>query len=434
MKMAYYIAFVGGQNGDEGKGKIVEWFLHLMGEKLKHGGEYDGRKILAFRWQGGPNAGHTVDVKGKVTKLHQVGSGIVNPSTYCLLGKGMFLNPQKLVSEIERLRSNGLEVTPDNLGISSQAHMILEYNRIEDLVNFNPAEHTSTGNGIRQTARDKADRVGIRFIEFLDEKLTMEILRTKRFPSGFPEQFGTLEDFVASYKKERDFLAPFAVQEHEVFGNPSFNYWVGEGAQGMLLDIDDGQYPGITSSNPGLPPHRPDIIVGVYKMYVSSVGIGDRPFISEMEKGLSSKLVPEWNEYGTTTGKERHVGWFDAVAGRYAAECAHMDYIVGTCLDRLESVARLGKKLKICVAYEIDGKRHDRWDISFDRRDTLPKAVPVYEETEPWDQTVEKDGKTLTPNAGRYVKRIEELLGKEMVIVGTGPEQDEIVVRKDIFG
>ncbi|MCX6706786.1 MAG: adenylosuccinate synthetase [Candidatus Woesearchaeota archaeon] len=435
--MAFGISLVGGQNGDEGKGKIVEYIMSILQRRLiQHG--YSGRDLLLYRWQGGPNAGHTLvlnhlECDDKVVKLHQIGSGITSPSAYNLLGKGMFINPIKLLQEMQELRSRGIEVSPYNLGISSKAHMILEYNRVDDQVNFNLKEHTSTGNGIRQTARDKADRIGIRFIEFLDPGLMKDILSEIRFPEGFPQALGSLDDFVASYAGARDFLAPFAVLENKLFSDPRFKYQVGEGAQGMMLDIDDGQYPGITSSNPGLSPHRPNLVTGIYKMYPSSVGIGNRPFVSEMSKELSSVLVPEWHEFGTTTGKARHVGYFDLVAAKYAAECAHMDSIAGTCLDKLESIAKHGEELKVCVAYEVDGERFDEWDISFDRRDTLKRAKPVYESMQPWDQTVERDGKTLTPDAQRYVTCIEDHLKLKMVLIGTGPEHNDLIVRTDMF-
>ena len=425
--MAHYIAIIGAQDGDEGKGKIVEYVLSLI-----------KGKILSLRFQGGANAGHTLvldylKVKDKTVKLHQICSSIVIDNAYSLLGTGMYIHPRKLVKEIKGLQSRGFKVTPDNLGISSKAHITFDYHTGEDQANFNLEEHSSTGSGIKQTARDKYDRVGVRFVEFLDEDLTRTILRQWKFPLGFPKELGTLDEFVASYAAERSFLAPFLAQEHKLFNDPSFDFWLAEGAQGMLLSVDDGQYPGITSSNPGLPPHRPDRVIGVYKMYVSSVGIKDRPFVTEMDKESSSILVPEWGEFGTTTGKARHIGWFDALAGRYTADCAHMDYIAGTCFDRLESIARLGKKLKICVAYEVDGRRFDEWDVSFDRRDTLWRAKPIYQEMDPWDQTVEKDGKTLTPNAARYVECIEDLLHRKMAMMGIGAEHSDIIVREDIM-
>ena len=409
--------FVGLQNGDEGKGKIVEYVIGELEAFLE-----TGERILGYRFQGGPNAGHTVKIKDEVYKLHQLSSGIVNLLTFCLLGKGMLLNPRKLVEEIKGIMGQGIAVSSYNLGISSQAHMILDYHVSDDQAAFNLAEHESTGNGIKQSARDKYHRVGIRFIEFLDRDLMIEILREK---ATFLQD---IEKFVDSYEKERKFLAQFLVQENEVFNDSSFKFWMAEGAQGVMLDIDDGQYPGITSSSPSLPTRRPDVLIGVVKAYVSSVGIKERPFVSEMSSTLQESLVETWQEFGTTTGKPRHIGWFDAVAAKYAVDSVHADYIALTCLDRLEDLARLGEKAKIVVGYEVDGKIYRKWDVSFDRRDTLKKAKPIFEELDSWTKTTSAHGYRLTQRAQKYKDRLEQLLGKKIVMIGTGPGHEEIII------
>ncbi len=429
--MVRSFAVVGGQNGDEGKGKDVDYIAFHIAELLGLT-DVDSLSILNYRWQGGPNAGHTVRHGDRVFKLHQLPSGIVRNSTYTLLGTGMFLNPRKLKDELETLQSEGIQVSPERMGISSKAHMILDYHVHDDAKNFNRPEHSSTGNGIKQTARTKADREGMRFIEFLDPVLMKTILKEKVFPDGMPGG-SDYDSFVKSYDCERSFLEPYAVLEEDVLTDPRFSLHLAEGAQGVLLDLDVGQYPGTTSSNPVLPHHRPAVYIGVFKMYVSSVGIADRPFVSEMSKDLQAKLVDVWGEYGTTTGKPRHIGWFDAVAAEYAVRAAHMDYAAASCLDKLEYLAKLDEPVRIVTGYEIDGRQHTNWHVSFDRRDTLYRAKPIFETLPSWDQTVEHDGKTLTPPAQKYIECIEDLLKVPIVLVGTGPADHQIILRKDVF-
>ncbi|MFH1682735.1 MAG: adenylosuccinate synthetase [Candidatus Woesearchaeota archaeon] len=419
------IAIIGCQNGDEGKGKVITFVAPILINLA------DGQEILSYRFQGGGNAGHTAIIGEKRYALHQLPSGIILAQTYGLLGKGMFIEPKGLVKEIETISSSGIVIDKNKLGISSKAHITLDYHLNDDQSSFNLAEHTSTGNGIKQTARDKVNRTGIRFVEFLDRDLMIKILKEKTFPQGLPERYNSYEQFADSYAEERNFLAPFLALEHEIFNK--FDYALAEGAQGLMLDLDDGQYPGITSSNPAHPTHRPDLYLGVFKMYLSSVGIGDRPFVTEMDADLQSRLIQPWGEFGTTTKKPRHIGWFNAVEGKYALESAHLDALAGTKLDDLELLAELGEKIKICVAYEIDGKRYDRWETNFDRRDVLSKAKPIYEEFDSWERTVEKDGQTLTPNAQKYVNSLEELLGKRFSLIGVGPEQKQMIVREQII-
>jgi adenylosuccinate synthase len=421
------ISIIGLQNGDEGKGKFVEFCI----EKIKENIEIN-QKIIVHRWQGGPNAGHTVVIGDKNFHLHQLPSGIIRDKTYCLLGTGMFINPRKLLEEIKTLEVQGIKITSEIFGISSKAHVILDYHTSEDQKNFNLKEHTTTGNGIKQCARDKAARVGIRFIEFLDKNLMIQILKERVFPEALPNSLGTYEEFVNSYEKERNILKNYCVLENEVMNRKDIGFKFMEGAQGLLIDLDQGQYPGVTSSNPGLPHYRPEKIIGVFKLYGSSVGIGDRPYVSEINPKLQEKLIEPWHEFGTTTKKPRHIGWFDVVAGKYAMECGAVDEICGSCLDRLEELHKLREKLKIVVAYEIDGKKYDTWIADFDRRDILKKAKPVFEEFDTWDKTIDDLG-NIHPNALKYIERLEQLLGNRFCLIGVGPEHDQMIVRKNIF-
>lgn len=438
------LGVIGLQDGDEGKGKISDYIVSQMVEKVwlnsAVGPSSPQKPIIVRRFQGGANAGHTVVVeepKGveHIYKLHQIPSGIITKEAYNLAGKGMYINPRKLVKEILELQAAGVDVTPENFGIAANAHVTLDYHIIDDQAALKKKKHTATGNGIRQTAADKYARVGLRVIEFLDSQLMTEILQESRFPKGLPKRYGTsIEKLVESYDPEREILTHFVAQEQEVMKFHGTHFGLDEGANGVFLDIDDGLYNGTTSSHPSRMPRETQTLVGVFKLYKSSVGTGDRPFVSRIpDLKLEAALREAAGERGVSTGKDRELGWFDIPAARYALDVAKVDYIVGTRGDNMEILAKLGAKPNICVAYDIDGKKYESWDVSFFRRDTLYKAKPVLEEFEPWEKFVEEDGLTLTGNAARYVLRIEELLGKYFTMLGKGQKRDEIIVYQDIL-
>ena len=429
--MAKSVGIVGIGVGDEGKAKVAVYLVSSALKNLLVLPTEIGKPVGVERYQGGGNAGHTVEINGIQHKLNNIPCGILYEHTYNLMGQKTFVNPREVVTEVGRLRKRGIKISESNFGIAANAHVTLDYHILEDQIIFKSEKRTSTGSGIKQTAIDKQGRVGMRFIEFLDVQLMKEILQ-ERFPAGLPEQLGNLDSFVAGYDPERDFLKSFAAQEHLVRKIHGSQFWIGEGAQGALLDVDAGLYPGITSSNPLDVPNRPETILGVLKLYTSSVGQG-RPFVAQIESTLEKYLRDEWREYGTTTGKPRDLGWADTVALRYAVGAGNVDALAGTCGDRLEILSKVGQKVKLVVAYEIDGKRYDEWDLSFHRRDTLYKAKPVFEEFEPWEKFVDSSGEKLTSNAQRYVDRIQELVGKEFMMLGTGPGQDDMVVYKDLF-
>ncbi len=436
--MSKRIAFIGLQWGDEGKGKVLH---HAVAEALYRTSLdnqfVDTYPVAVERYHGGGNAGHTLYHRGNKHVLHYLPSGIFSPQVYNLCSSGMYLEPKKVVREIQELQRHDLEIASRNLGIAATAQITLDHHLVDDQKNRDKERHTSTGNGIKQTAVDKYGRVGIRFVEFLDKQVMIDCLK-RLFPDGVPPKYESYEQYAHSYEPEREFLAPFLVQDHLVRQQHGQQYWLLEGAQGVMLDVDAGNYPGITSSHVTNFPIRPETVVGVVKLYCSSVGIGDRPFVSRLPPELEDKVRQEWGEFGATTGKPRAVGWFDAVAARYAAEVAEVDFLVGTCGDRLETLAQLEVKPEIVVAYEIGGKKYDCWDVLFHRRDVLYKARPVTEKFEPWENFTEPDDagqgrKTLTPPAQRYVSRIEQLVGKRFCLLGTGPEEKEMIVDQDIF-
>ncbi len=433
--MQQKIAFVGVQWGDEGKGKVLHHAVSCLVGGLSLGSpdlQCRAGLVAVERHNGGCNAGHTLYHNGSRIVLHYIPSGILYPQMYNLCSAGMYLNPSKLMGEIQELQQQGIAITPENCGIAANAHITLQHHVDSDQAALQQERHTSTGNGIRQTAADKYARIGMRFIEFLNKEVMADCLK-RMFPDGVPLQYEGYGQYAAKYEKERRFLAPFLVQDHQVRQFKGSRYWLLEGAQGVMLDIDAGNYPGTTSSQITQFPIRPDTVVGVAKLYCSSVGVGDRPFVSQLPADLEEKVRQEWGEFGSTTGKPRSLGWFDAVAARYAAEVADVDYLAGTCGDRLETLAKLDVKPEIVIAYEIDGKKYDTWDVLFHRRDVLHKARPITEKFEPWKSFTEPDQKTLTPAAQRYIDRIEHLVGKKFCMLGTGPQRDDVIVYENIF-
>ncbi|MBC8495407.1 adenylosuccinate synthetase [archaeon] len=440
------IAFVGGQWGDEGKAKILTWVLRFMRNDLYSNldlFEKDTEKvkrILTQRFQGGGNAGHTAKTGGRKYAFHQVPSGIVYSGTYNLMGEGMFVNPRELLNEIRALMRKGLRISPDNLGVATNAQVTLDYHVEDDQADFNQEEHSSTGKGIKETAEDRAGRKGMRFIEFLDADLMAKILRDTHFPDGYvvttlpgerePTTL-TVEEYAHSYDVERFFLAPYTVDETRIVNDPTFLYHAFEGAQSLRLGLNHGAVPGTSSSDPDLVPHRPDIIMGIFKAYESSVGIALRYFVGEMDTELADAVRATLGEFGTTTGKPRHIGWFDVVNARYSIAAAQMDFLSLTKLDAMEIFAEVGSPVKVVTDYNIDGQVSREWLDYFHRRDTLKSAVPVHEVLDSWDRTVERDGHTLTPPAKRYVQCLEDHLKKHFSIIGIGPADDEVIVREN---
>ena len=422
------IVIVGSQWGDEGKGKVVDLLTDLARSRVHLELDYSAhnKPILVRRYQGSNNAGHTLVVDRARYALHIIPSGILVPEAYNLIGQQVFVNPRAAMEEFKALMQMGVPISSNNVGIAANAHVTLDYHIEADGKNFKKKKHTSTGKGVGPTATDKQARVGMRLVEFLDPAIAKEALQ-KKFPKGMPKKSGDLDHFLASYEEEREFLSPFMVQEHEINKVHGSEFEIWEGAQGVMLDVDVGEYPWITSSNPAFIPGRTDLKLGVFKLYTSSAGTGGRPFIGQMDEELEAKVRTPWQEFGTTTGLPRDVGYFDVVAAKYAIEAAGIDYLAGTCGDKMELLAQIGEKAKLVVGYKKGSKICDAWEASFHKRGFLQDAEPVFEEFDPWEK-FSKDGK-LTPNAQRYVDRIEELTGKSFVMYGTGQERNEIILK-----
>jgi len=426
------IAIIGAQWGDEGKGKAVDLLTKLAQTRVDSKSDSDGtsgKPILVRRYQGSNNAGHTLVADGVKYALHLTPSGVLIPEAYNLIGQQVFVNPRAAMEEFKGLMEMGVAVSSNNLGIAANAHVTLDYHVDEDSKYFENENRTSTGKGVAQTARDKQARVGIRLVEFLDKDTFKEALE-KKFHGNYLMKW-SLDPIVESYKEEREFLAKFLVQEHEINKLHGSQFEIWEGAQGIMLDVDAGEYPWTTSSNPSFIPGKTDLRLGIFKLYTSSAGTGGRPFVGQMDGELESRVREPWYEFGTTTALPRDVGWFDAAAARYAIESAGIDYMAGTCGDKMELLAGIGEKVKLLVGYKKGSRIFNEWDASFHKRGFLRDAEPVFEEFEPWEK-FSKDGE-LTSNAQRYADRIEELTGKEFIMYGTGPGRDEIILKENLW-
>lgn len=424
------LVLVGVQWGDEGKGKITDFLAQ--------------RADLIVRYNGGNNAGHTVVVAGQQFKLHLVPSGILYPDKLCIIGNGVVVDPEVLIGELDLLEARG--VSTANLRISSRAHVILPYHRRldhceEEVKGANRIGTTCRGIGPAYT--DKVSRTGIRMAEFVDEEefrscLERNLALKNRLFRGFfgvPEM--SLEEILPTYLEYSRRLKPLVVD-----ASPIINQAIDEGkkvlfegAQGTLLDVDHGTYPYVTSSSPvaagacigaGVGPTRIDRVMGVAKAYVTRVGGG--PFPTELKDSVGEYMRARGGEYGTTTGRPRRCGWFDAVAGRYAVQVNSLDYLAITKLDVLTGLERL----RLCTAYRYKGEILTEFPASLK---VLETCEPVYEELPGWreDITQARSFEDLPANARRYIERIEELLGVSAVIVGVGPGREETIVRQDVF-
>ncbi len=412
------VAIIGLQWGDEGKGKITDY--------------YAGKVDCVVRYQGGNNAGHTVIVKGKEYKFHLMPSGVIQGKKV-IIGNGVVVDPSVLIEEIESVEKNGINV---DLMISERAHVIMPYHRLLDGAGEKALGNKkigTTGRGIGPCYTDKIARTGIRMGELVNENMfkerVAEIMKVKKpvFDAyGIEIDEDKMIDEYASYGKK---LAPYV-------GNVSYylNSIIDEkdvlfeGAQGVLLDIDHGTYPYVTSSNPsaggifsgtGVPPKKIEKIIGVLKAYTTRVGMGPMPTEDNTEYG--EYMAKKGHEYGTTTGRKRRTGWLDLVAAKYAIMLNGIDEIAITKLDVLDGL----DKIKVCTGYEYDGRVTDEFPFS---SKILEKVKPIYEEFDGWDRVEGiKRYEELPKNAKRYLDFISEWLNVPISIISTGPAREDTI-------
>ncbi len=416
---------VGAQWGDEGKGKVID----VLTEQAD----------VVVRYQGGNNAGHTVEVGDQKYVLHLIPSGILHPGKLSVIGNGVVVDPLALLEEIEHLQGRGVAVN-GNLLVSDRANLVMPYHRVLDAIR---EEHSgkhgkikigTTKRGIGPAYADKVARTGIRVVDLLtpatfSEKLRSKIRETNEIFRAFkikPLSFKKVNDeYLAAAKKLRRHIADTVTllnrQERE--GRQILL----EGAQGTLLDIDFGTYPYVTSSNTtaggacagsGIPPHRIGRVVGVMKAYTTRVGEG--PFPTELNDDQGMMLRETGREFGATTGRPRRCGWFDAIATRYSVMLNGIDELAVTKMDVLDALP----KIKVCVAYKLDGKLIDTVPADVDE---LLRCKPVYQEFEGWQTSTKlvRDFDGLPKRARVYLQKLAQLSGAKLSIVSVGARREE---------
>ncbi|VAV91108.1 Adenylosuccinate synthetase [hydrothermal vent metagenome] len=425
------VVVVGAQWGDEGKGKIVDWLSE--------------RADVIARFQGGHNAGHTLVIDGKVYKLHALPSGVVRGGKLSVIGNGVVLDPWHLLGEIETIRAQGVEITPGTLMIAENTPLILPIHSELDHARENQnavAKIGTTGRGIGPAYEDKVGRRAIRVADLADAA-TLETRVDRalahhdalRRGLGLPpvDRDDLLEKLRAVAPKILEYAAPVwkVLNEQRKAGKRILF----EGAQGALLDIDFGTYPFVTSSNviagqaatgTGVGPGAIDYVLGIVKAYTTRVGEG--PFPTELDDADGQRLGERGHEFGTTTGRKRRCGWFDACLVRQTCATSGVNGISLTKLDVLDGF----ETLKICTGYELDGKALDYLPTAADNQ---ARCTPVYEEMPGWSESTEgaRSWAELPAGAIKYVRRIEELINCPVAMLSTSPEREDTILVTDPF-
>ena len=418
---------IGAQWGDEGKAKIID----ILSEKAE----------VVVRCQGGNNAGHTVAVDGEVYKFHLIPSGILYPGKTCVVGNGVVIDPAGILEEIDHLVSKGIDVS--TLKISSRAHLVMPYHKALDKAKETLSAEMgkdigTTMKGIGPCYMDKAERTGIRVCDLYHDEVFKEKVRTNvqvknamlKYVYHQEIQFDAeeiIEDFMHHRERLRTYIDDTTVTVYEAIKKGQDVLF--EGAQGTLLDLDIGTYPYVTSSHPvtggacigaGIGPTMIDECIGVMKGYITRVGKG--PFPTELEDEIGERIREEGHEYGTTTGRPRRCGWFDAVIGEFAVRTSGLTQIALNKIDVLKDI----KTIKICTGYELDGKVIKYFPASLE---DLEKCKPVYEEMEGWgDISHIRTYEALPESVKVYLARIEELCGCKITMVGVGPNRDQNII------
>jgi adenylosuccinate synthase len=419
------LAIIGSQWGDEGKGKITD----LLSEKCD----------VVVRYQGGNNAGHTIIVDGKKIVLHLIPSGILHSHCVSVVGHGVVFEPEAFQKELKTVADAGITVTSKNLKISENVTVITSYNKLLDAARESQGKVKigTTGKGIGPAYEDKIARRAIKLkdlydLESLKGKLALnleekEILFRHRYDIQFPsveeeaQRLFELGKNVAPYVCDTfSFLDQAVIQKKKILF---------EGAQGILLDIDYGTYPYVTSSSTalggiytgaGIPESHVEEVLGITKAYTTRVGEG--PFPTELLNALGDEIQVKGHEFGATTGRKRRCGWLDLPLLKYSVKASNLTSLALTKLDILSEI----KELKICVAYEYEGKRIECAYPGID----LTKAKPIYKDMKPFKDDFKSN---LSAELEIYIKEIESFLGIPVGIIAFGPERKEIIFRKDYF-
>ena len=428
--MATYVV-VGLQYGDEGKGKITD----VLSAKSDY----------VVRFQGGDNAGHTVYVGDEKFVLHLLPSGVLQCRGKCIIANGVVVNPKSFIKEIEQLESKGMPT--DHVFISRRAHVIMPYHILLDTYREEEKGGTEIGTtkkGIGPCYEDKIARVGIRMVDLLNPEILREkIEKNLKIKNSVFEKYFEKEglnademynEFLEIGKKLQNRIVDTEVELNEAIKEGKNVLF--EGAQALMLDIDFGTYPFVTSSSPstggvctgaGVPPTALQNLIGVSKAYTTRVGNG--PFPSELDNELGGQIRKVGHEYGATTGRPRRTGWLDLVSLKHACMINGINNLVITKLDVLTGI----RPLKIVTSYITeDGKEIDYFTSSTTK---LYKYTPVYQELEGWDEDITKvrSYDELPENAKKYIEYIEKYLGINVYLVSVGPERSQNIIRKELF-
>jgi len=427
------VLIIGAQWGDEGKGKIVD--------------HYAGKADMVVRYQGGANAGHTLVVEGKKIVLHLLPAGIVRQKPICLLSDNVVIEPNILLKEIHTLRESGYEVTPDRFKISERAHVTMPYHTMVDQlreVKQARAKIGTTGRGIGPTYEDKVARRGIRMGDLIRPNILRERIELiiedrnyyiKNYLEAKPFDFNEVYESALS---AGDALRPFITDTSKLVYEASLKgkHVLFEGAQGVMLDVDGGTYPYVTSSNTtpgaaamsaGVSPLFFKNIVGIVKAYSTRVGEGPLP--TELKDEVGDLLRFQGGEYGATTGRPRRCGWLDMVCLKYVVRYAGLTSFILTKLDVLTGFP----EIKVAVAYEIDGKRYE--DVPYDICN-MKDLKPIYETFPGWNEDLHNivDTDKLPLNAKNFVKWIQKQVGIPMVMMSLGAQRGEGIESYNPFG
>jgi adenylosuccinate synthase len=425
------VAVIGSQWGDEGKGKIVDWL--------------SSRADVVVRFQGGHNAGHTLVIDGVVYKLSLLPSGVVRGGKLSIIGNGVVVDPWALLSEIAAVREKGIDITPETLMLAENANLILPFHQAADKameIARGKGQIGTTGRGIGPAYEDKVSRRGVRVCDLAD----VDVLKEKIERLGGYYN-ALLKGLNAPTVDSADVLARLQQVSSEVlsYARPVWKRLeearkqnervLFEGAQGVMLDVDHGTYPYVTSSNTvagqaasgaGVGPRAVGYVLGITKAYTTRVGTG--PFPTEQANDIGELIGARGREFGTVTGRKRRCGWFDAVMVRQACKVSGIDGIALTKLDVLDGL----DEINICTGYELDGKKLDYYPASSVAQ---AKVRPVYEAVEGWKESTQgaRSWAQLPAAAVKYVRRIEELIEAPVAMLSTSPERDDTILVADPF-
>lgn len=425
------VVVVGSQWGDEGKGKIVDWLSE--------------RADIIVRFQGGHNAGHTLVIGEKVFKLSLLPSGVVRPGKRSIIGNGVVVDPWALLGEIKKVSEQGVSITPKTLSIAENAALILPIHSHIDRVREaarGAQKIGTTGRGIGPAYEDKVARRAVRLCDVVDseslkEKISTLVAHHNVMLRGLQAEEMDPEIIWSGLLDIAPQLLPFmqCVWQDLHEAKRRGDRILFEGAQGIMLDVDHGTYPYVTSSNTvagqaasgsGLGPGAIGYVLGITKAYTTRVGSG--PFPTELQDDIGKHLGETGREFGVVTGRPRRCGWFDAALVRQTVKLGGIDGIALTKLDVLDGISRL----KIGVGYRIDGKVYDYLPASSFLQ---AKAEPVYEEIEGWSATTKgaRSWAALPANAIKYIRRIEELINAPVALLSTSPEREDTILVHDPF-